>query len=226
MTINVCFHGIGVPRRTTEPGEDPYWITANLFFAVLDLVVGRDDVAISFDDGNQSDLEIGLPALLERGLRATFFPVAGRLEQDGSLSADDLQVLRGHGMIIGSHGMRHVPWRGLTPAEQHDEFVSARLVLQEASKGPVSRAALPLGRYDRSVLTTLRALGYDCVYSSDRHPARSGTQWLRPRYSIRAMDDVASVTDILRGPRWVEKLRTQTKITLKSVRPGLAPTPH
>ena len=45
---------------------------------------------ISFDDGNASDLEIGLPALLERGLTATFFVLAGRLGRPGSLDADEV----------------------------------------------------------------------------------------------------------------------------------------
>ena len=33
---------------------------------------------ISFDDGNTSDIELGLPALLDRNFVGSFFVVAGR----------------------------------------------------------------------------------------------------------------------------------------------------
>ena len=55
------------------------WVTRERFLSLLDAVTGRDDVRITFDDGNASDVEQALPALRERGLTATFFVVAGRL---------------------------------------------------------------------------------------------------------------------------------------------------
>ena len=99
--VNVCFHGIGTPQRVLEPGEDSYWISRDTFLGVLDRVVDRDHVRLSFDDGNASDVEFALPALLERGLTATFFVVAGRLDQPGSLSRDDVRRLHDAGMTIG-----------------------------------------------------------------------------------------------------------------------------
>jgi hypothetical protein len=64
--LNVCFHGIGSPRRELEPGEDEYWISVSAFHQILDAIAGRKDIRLSFDDGNISDVEVGLPALLER----------------------------------------------------------------------------------------------------------------------------------------------------------------
>ena len=48
--VNVCFHGIGAPQRRREPGEDSYWISRDVFLGVLDTVVGRSDVRLSFDE--------------------------------------------------------------------------------------------------------------------------------------------------------------------------------
>ena len=48
---------------------------------------------ISFDDGNASDLDIALGALLERGLVGSFFVVAGRIGSRGSLDSDGLREL-------------------------------------------------------------------------------------------------------------------------------------
>ena len=207
-----------MPARVTEPGEERYWISPGLFRATLDLVVGRPDVRLSFDDGNSSDVESGLPALAERGLTATFFALAGRLDHRGSLAPVDLVELQSHGHTIGTHGMRHIPWRGLTAAQQHEEFVQARRVLEAVTGRPVLDAALPLGRYDRSVLGSLRAAGYRTVYSSDRLPGRDG--FLRPRYSLRNDDTIANVRRILSGPPLREWVSTRTKIFIKSRRPA------
>ena len=88
--VNLCFHGIGTPERELEPGEEDYWISQETFLAVLDDVAQHRDAVVSFDDGNASDVEIGLPALVERDLRATFFVLAGRLDAPGCLSSADL----------------------------------------------------------------------------------------------------------------------------------------
>lgn len=216
--VNVCFHGIGAPQRRLEPGEDAYWIGRDVFLGVLDRVVGRDDVRLSFDDGNSSDVEIALPALLERGLHASFFVVAGRLDRPGSLGRDDVRLLHGSGMTIGNHGMTHRPWRGLDPARRREELVTARRVLQDVTGSRVHDAALPLGRYDRAVLHELKPLGYRTVQTSDRRWAHSD-RWLQPRYSVRSGDTVESVErDVLRRPPVAARARGALVGTVKRLR--------
>jgi len=197
---NICFHGIGEPRRALEPGEDRYWIPEELYRQVLQEIADRPDISISFDDGNTSDIEIGLGGLLQHGCTATFFVLAGRLDQPGSLSVGDVRKLRDHGMCIGSHGMDHVPWRRLSATEQHREFVEARWAISQAAGAPVRVAALPLGRYDRAVLASLKTLGYQRVYSSDRRRANADG-WLQSRFSIRADDTIGSVRSAVLAPQ-------------------------
>lgn len=197
MNINVCFHGIGTCTTEREPGESRYWMARETFLEVLDAVQELSYVRLSFDDGNKSDLEIALPALRDRGLTATFFALAGRLEDPVSLSAADLRELRAAGMTVGSHGWHHVPWRGLTDVEARRELVDAREALEEASGAPVTTAALPLGRYDRATLRRLRQAGYQSVFTSDRFPARDSS-WLQARYSVTSDDAAMSVHNIAR----------------------------
>jgi peptidoglycan/xylan/chitin deacetylase (PgdA/CDA1 family) len=185
--VNVCFHGIGTPQRELEPGEAPYWVSEAAFHRILDELAEWPDVRISFDDGNASDVEVGLPALVARGLDAQFFLLAGRLDQPGCVSSDGIRELRAHGMTVGSHGMWHRSWRGLSPREQVEEFVTARDRLAEVAQAPVTVAACPLGRYDRQVLKALRDNGYTKVYTSDRRPARPDS-WLQARYSVKDGD--------------------------------------
>lgn len=218
MTVNVCFHGIGTPNRKLEPGEALYWIAPRVFAQILDDVVERADVCLSFDDGNSSDVEIALPELQDRGLTATFFALAGRLGMPGSLGRDELRTLIAAGMTVGSHGMDHRPWRGLTPAAQQQEFVVAREQLASAAGSPIDEAALPLGRYDRAVLAALRREGYRRVHSSDRRPARSGA-WFQPRYSVRNTDTLESVRhDVLSAPGALARMRSEVIGVIKRLR--------
>ena len=213
--VNVCFHGIGVPARDLEPGEAPYWVSHEQYVAILDLLVGDPRVRISFDDGNASDIELGLPGLQERGLAATFFVLAGRLDQPGSLGSDDVRALVDAGMTIGTHGMDHVPWRGLDAAALSRELVEARSTLTSVAGRPVDEAALPLGRYDRRLLAELRRLGYRAVHTSDRAWARPG-RWLQPRFSVHSDDTVDTVRQrALTRPSRTRRLERAAVTTVK-----------
>jgi peptidoglycan/xylan/chitin deacetylase (PgdA/CDA1 family) len=196
----ICFHGIGSPRRVLESGEARYWISVDTFQRVLDAIVSRSDVRISFDDGNASDVEIGLPALLERELVASFFVVAGRIGSLGSLDADSLRELSLQGMTIGTHGMEHRSWRGLSPADRQHELIDARQRIAETVVRPVDEAAVPLGLYDRRLLQDLERLGYTAVHTSERMPGTDDA-WFRPRFSVHADDSVQSIErDVLTDP--------------------------
>lgn len=198
--VNLCFHGIGSPRRELEPGEHRYWIGPDLYHRLLDEVADRDDVRLSFDDGNASDVEVGLPALVERGLTATFFVLAGRLDAAGSLDRDAVRTLAAAGMAVGTHGMDHRSWRGMDERTARRELVEARECLAGAVGAAVDQAALPLGQYDRVLLRRLRRLGYARVHTSDRRPA-TADGWQQPRYSVRSGDTVEGLRRSVLAPR-------------------------
>lgn len=216
--INICFHGIGAPRRELESDEGGYWISQDLYHRIVDEVAGRDDVALSFDDGNVSDIEIGLAPLLDTGRAADFFVLAGRFGKPGSLSPNEVRELQINGMRIGTHGMDHVPWRHLPAELRHRELAEARSAIAEVTGRPVTEAALPLGRYDRRLLRELRQRNYARVFTSDRRRARVGA-WLQPRYSVHAHDTIETVrTEILRPPRATRALVSSVKGAVKRLR--------
>jgi peptidoglycan/xylan/chitin deacetylase (PgdA/CDA1 family) len=216
--INICFHGVGVPGRELEPGEARYWTSVDEFHRILDEIATWPDVRISFDDGNESDIRHGLPALVERGLTATFFVLASRFGSAGSLGEEDVRSLRAAGMTIGTHGMDHVPWRGLSPEARHVELVVARDRIAAIAGTAVTEAACPLGRYDRSLLGALRGLGYERVHTSDRRHARAGA-WVQPRFSIRTEDTAGSLrASVLPRPGLVARAKLSAVGLVKSLR--------
>lgn len=178
------FHGIGDPVLTVPESERRYWCPTATWPLLADRIAALRDVgipvAITFDDGNASDIDHALPVLAERGLTAEFFACAGRIGTPGYLAASSLRDIRAAGMSIGSHGWSHVDLRRVDDAELHRETESSRAALSEASEGPVDDFAIPFGSYDRRVLRALR--GFQRVYTSDGGRVRPGA-WLQPRSS-------------------------------------------
>ena len=211
------FHGVGAPRRALADGERDVWLERKQFRDILDAIRGRDDVQLTFDDGNVSDVTEALPALTQRGLRAQVFVCAGRFGSDGFLTEEQVRELRAAGMSIGSHGMDHVRWRKLDEPRIGREVVEAKQLLEDAIAAPVDAAACPFGAYDRRTLSALRAAGFARVYTSDGGPA-APTEWLRARNTVHRWDSAATVERLLdasngapsparRAKRWIKHLR-------------------
>ncbi|MFC5822059.1 polysaccharide deacetylase family protein [Nonomuraea harbinensis] len=208
---NLTVHGIGRTTRELDPGEGDTWVSLAQFEQVVDAVAGRPDVRLTFDDGNLSDVEIALPRLVERGLKAEFFVLAGLLGEPGRLDSDGVRELLGAGMRIGSHGWAHRDWRTLGTREAAEELSAAHHLLGQLVGEPVSRVAIPFGSYDRLVLNRLRRMGVTRAYTSDGGRARPGS-WLQPRTSLRHDLDRGWIARVLGGPslpRRAAKLATR-----------------
>lgn len=212
--INFAFHGIGEPTRGLEPSEAAVWISVDRFETILDQVKDRKDVTLTFDDGNISDIKYGLPALLSRGLSATFFLVAGRLGQATFLAEQDVKDLVSAGMEVGCHGMRHHSWRTLTDEELREELLVARSALEQAAGCPITTAACPFGAYDRRVLGALRAYGYKHVFTSDDGRAGPG-EWLQPRNTITARTSENTVNYVLAQEKLIPRTIRSAKLVVK-----------
>jgi peptidoglycan/xylan/chitin deacetylase (PgdA/CDA1 family) len=186
--IILNFHGIGDPPSGTERGELSYWWDRQHFLQAIDKIAQEakdcsSAVHLTFDDGNASDFEIALPALLERKMTATFFVCAGRVGTRGYLDASRLRYLLNAGMRVGSHGMHHVDWRKLGDAELRTEISDARDKLQDICGSRIDQVSIPFGSYDRRVLTKLKSEPFRHVYTSGRGLALSEA-WLKPRNTL------------------------------------------
>ena len=186
------FHGVGDPCRPMEPGESDVWLSKKRFTQILDISADRDDVLITFDDANSSDLGIAAQELEKRGQTATFFILTGKLGSRGYLSSDEVQELFARGHKIGSHGCHHVDWRSISRTTLQEEIRGSRAALEDLLQATVSEYAIPFGSYDRRVLKELKAQSPSRMYTSD------GGRWngkhpIVPRHSLHSHDDPESV---------------------------------
>lgn len=210
--LTLCLHGVGRPaRESLEPGEDDYWIDQDTLDGILDVVAARDDVEITVDDANASDVEIILPALQARGLRATFFVITDRIGTSGSLTAEQIRELDAAGMGIGTHGATHQPWRELSGPALTAELRASTSALATITGKQVRYAACPLGSYDRSVLSLLRSFGFERVYTVDGAASRPEA-WIRSRYTVTRFDTADSIAQLLASPRGTVGARTAREL--------------
>jgi peptidoglycan/xylan/chitin deacetylase (PgdA/CDA1 family) len=216
--INLTVHGIGPTSRELDPGEDTTWVSVEQFERMLDAVASRQDVRITFDDGNASDVEIALPRLLERGLTGEFYVLAGRLGEPGRITIDGVRELVRAGMLVGSHGWAHRDWRRISSAQTTQEITDANRLLSELTGRIVSRVAIPFGSYDRHVLRLLRDAGIARAYTSDGGRARAES-WLQARNSLRHDLDAGWIQEVLDGsPTLHTRARRLTAGVVKRVR--------
>jgi peptidoglycan/xylan/chitin deacetylase (PgdA/CDA1 family) len=183
--LNLTFHGVGQSCRNVDSCGADVWLSIAVFELVLDLIKERKEIVITLDDGNKSDLDIVLPLLLERGMKAAFFVCPEYFDKPGYLTGRDVQCLSQSGMIIGSHGMHHYDWRKLKDKELFEELSVSKKLLEQETGQVVSYAACPKGSYDRRVLRFLRAAGYERVYTSDTGYSMSDA-WLQTRTTIHS----------------------------------------
>jgi len=218
--IVVNFHGLGPEPAHIDAGEAHVWCAdPGLYAALLDetreaAAAHGIEYLITFDDGNRSDLELGLQPLADRGMRAIFFPCAGRLDDPRYLGSSALRELVAAGMTIGSHGWSHTDWRRQTSYAQ--EIAEAKDRLEQAAGAPVTSAAIPFGSYDRRVLGAARV--FETVFTSDAALA-DGNAWLQPRFSYTKAWSRGSVRGALARARSpVRRVRQKLAMTVKRFR--------
>ncbi len=214
-SIILNIHGLGEPPRPFEEGEEQYWLAPETFGRVLDRAATDPRCTVTFDDGNSSDCEIALPMLLQRGIQAQFFVLAGKVGKPGYLSVQQMQEMLQQGMQIGLHGMHHRPWPECNDSELGGEIQQAKDMLEQWLQKPITSAACPFGCYDRRVLGRLREAKFTAVYTSDGGFSNP-QQWLQTRNTLTSGQNLTLVEDLLVqspiGPsEWIRRGKTFVK---------------
>jgi peptidoglycan/xylan/chitin deacetylase (PgdA/CDA1 family) len=135
----------------------------------------KPSVAITFDDGCETDLIAAAPVLREYGFRATFYLTSGFLGTPGYLSADQVRALHALGFEIGCHSMTHPYLSDLPNAQLKREIVDAKLQIEQIVGHVIEHFSCPGGRYDRRTLEMARRAGFRTVANSRCHANSADT---------------------------------------------------
>jgi peptidoglycan/xylan/chitin deacetylase (PgdA/CDA1 family) len=199
--VVLMYHRIADAPR--DPGEGDYVVSPERFRAQMDWlarsrrpVVGAERlaapglpdgaVALTFDDGCDSDLLVTLPLLRRLGLSATFFVTPGRLGAPGYLTPEQLRALAEGGGAVGSHGLDHQLFERLTDDELQRQLVESRRRLEDLLGARVDALSLPGGSGGARALAAARAAGYRLVFGSRPGVVRAGDAAAAlPRFAMR-----------------------------------------
>jgi len=187
QTVFLMYHELERPGRATcrrDPGYLRYVVSEANFRAHLDRLraqgfqglsvgaaladppTGHRAVAITFDDGCETDLLIAARLLQERGFGATFYVVAGFVGRPGFLTGVQVRELAELGFEIGCHSMTHPYLTDLDDRQLRVEVVEAKDRLEQLTGRPVGHFSCPGGRWDERVACLARESGYVSVATS------------------------------------------------------------
>ena len=156
-------------------------------------------VALTFDDGYASVVELAWPELQDRGWPATLFAVSGYLDARRPFPWDadqadaeatrlvDAQGLRdaaGSGLDVGSHTVTHAWLPRLSPPALDAELTRSREHLEDLLGRPVSSLAYPTGGWNHAVRDAAARAGYRVAVTCDQGRNRRGHDPLALRRSF------------------------------------------
>ena len=95
-------------------------------------------VSLTFDDGEPVHLDVAVPELNQRHLRATFFLIVNRLPRP-----EEWKKVAAEGHEIGSHSLDHKHISELSPADEIQQVQEARARLQTGLSVPALAFAYP-----------------------------------------------------------------------------------
>jgi len=186
----LMYHGLHAGPGAHGIFDPVYSVTADAFARQLDWLaangyrttrlqdadsLGSDarPLVITFDDGDVSNAEVALPALLERGMVAEFFVTADFVGQHGRLTPEHVRALAAAGMGVQSHGFSHRYLADLDSDDLEFELAESRRRLEAIVGHAVQALALPGGRGgERERIAALR-LGYRDLLNSEPGPNRN-----------------------------------------------------
>ncbi len=123
-------------------------------------------VAITFDDGCESDLLAAGPLLREAGFNATFYIVVRYLGVRGYLSLPQLKELANLNFEVGSHSINHVHLTDLSPERLRAELAESKAQLEQVLGIPVEHFSCPFGSWSPDVARMAGEVGYRSVATS------------------------------------------------------------
>jgi peptidoglycan/xylan/chitin deacetylase (PgdA/CDA1 family) len=236
--VFLMYHELEVPGRPmarNEPGYVRYVVRLPDFRSQMEMLqrqgwkgVGVGDtlgafaektVAITFDDGCESDLLYAAPILREFNFGATFYITTGFLGKPGHLSQSQVRELSGMGFEIGCHSMTHPYLTDLNDTELHREVAEAKVQLEQILGTAVQHFSCPGGRYDKRVADMAVRAGYRSVATSRiAMNFRSSTPFDLARVAVMRSMSAATFGRLYQGNNlWKMRLQLQVREAVKKL---------
>jgi len=174
----------------------------------------RRRIAITIDDGCESDLLIAAPLLKAAEFNATFYVVAGFVGRRGYLSVSQLLELDRLGFEIGCHSMTHQYLTVLPTESLRVEIWDSKSCLEDLLGKRVDHFSCPGGRWDQRVALVAEDAGYCSVATSRSGVNSSGDQFSLARVAILRNTPLAQFANICHAQALVPRRVRETILQL------------
>lgn len=176
-------------------------------------------LALTFDDGCETDLLVAAPLLKEIGSDATFYITVGFLGKLGYLSVSQLRELAALKFEIGCHSLTHSYLCDLDDQGLHREVVESKSRLEQILGEPVTHFSCPGGRYDLRTLRAVKDAGYRSMATSRIYRNSPATDPFRlGRIAILRDSTPSSFQAICEGQGlWKSQFRARLQDTAKTL---------
>lgn len=190
-----CITGALSPPGPVRPAA-----SARRAAEALDSGFRRDErdtcgVALTFDDGHETNFTEAFPLLVEHGASADFFVNPAKVGSWGHASWTQLREMADAGMSIQSHGYDHTYFTALAPNALERDLRESKAEIEQRVGREVTLLAPPGGRMPPLLENLACALGYAAVVSSRPGLWSSRADALIPRLAITANTDLARILD-------------------------------
>jgi peptidoglycan/xylan/chitin deacetylase (PgdA/CDA1 family) len=138
--------------------------------------------SLTFDDGFEDNLTLGLPALKSLQVVATVFVTTPQALQGAKsnfsglpmLTKDGIGALAKAGWEIGAHSCTHRRLSELSPEEQLEEMSASKRYLEDILGQKVTSLAYPYGVYTAKTMELAEKAGFEFAFTTSRSGANTG----------------------------------------------------
>jgi peptidoglycan/xylan/chitin deacetylase (PgdA/CDA1 family) len=238
------YHDVFPSTTSSGGGSERFAVPLASFEAMLDAIkaFGRTGcslekalqvearrVAISFDDGTRSQLDHAVPALIERGMTATFFVTTDWVGSPGFMTWPELRQIASCGMSVQSHTRSHPFLSELRDADVRSELAGSKAALDHELGQDTTQISLPGGDNPRRHLRHLfEECGYRVVAGSrwgiNREPGTRAPHSPLRRCDMRGEISIAEARRVLEGNPWISFAVSTKEASLNTIRTTLGAT--
>ena len=141
--------------------------------------LGQPNVVITFDDGEENNIQYALPILSRYKFSAYFFVTVNRIGKKGYMNWEQLKELRDANMVIGSHSFNHVILTELKNVQIERELSDSKYVMERELKINIDDFSVPRGFCNEKILRMAQEAGYKRIFLSETLPYASDALILR-----------------------------------------------
>jgi peptidoglycan/xylan/chitin deacetylase (PgdA/CDA1 family) len=146
----------------------PQLISPDTFLARCDepSFARTNEILLTFDDGCDSDYTYAFPRFAgTAGPGFMSFIVTNFVGRPGHLDWAMIEEMDRHGVMIGSHGVRHTDLTRLSPDGLDEEVERSKAILEERLGHGVTQFAFPYGEFSRRVWQAALRAGYTHLFT-------------------------------------------------------------